>query len=83
MAEDREVAQIRCMEVLARLSDYLDGDLEPHQRAQIEAHVMGCDWCERFGQQVGSVVAALKKNLAKTSAPDIRKNLWARLEQKE
>jgi hypothetical protein len=49
MAHDREVAGLRCTQVLAHLSDYLDGELDPQTRAQVEAHVQGCDWCERFG----------------------------------
>jgi len=49
MAHDREVAGIRCLEVLARLSDYIDDELDPDVRARIDAHLAGCDWCERFG----------------------------------
>lgn len=59
-AHDREVGGIRCMEVLVHLSSYLDGDLEPPVRARVDAHLAGCDWCERFGGRVGGMVAALR-----------------------
>ncbi len=65
---DREVAGLRCREVLGRLSEYLDGELHPSQRARLEAHVRGCDWCERFGGEFGAIVASLRRELA-SSAP--------------
>jgi len=61
MAElDRLVAGIRCRDVLADLSEYLDGELSPTRVAQIEQHLEGCDHCERFGGEFASVVTALK-----------------------
>lgn len=63
MAHDREVAGIRCTEVLAVLSDYLDGELDAATRARVEAHVGGCDWCEHFGGQFAATVGALKRRL--------------------
>jgi anti-sigma factor RsiW len=60
MAEDREVAGIRCFEVLGRLSDYLDGELDGAARRQIDAHLAGCTWCEQFGGHMGQVVGRLR-----------------------
>ena len=61
MAIEREVAGLRCSEVLAELSDYLDGDLEAARRARIEAHLQGCDACERFGASFTAAVHALRR----------------------
>jgi anti-sigma factor RsiW len=66
MARDREVAGIRCFEVLERLSDYLDDELPPSERARVDAHLAGCDWCERFGGAMGRTVGALRSGLAPT-----------------
>ena len=63
MAHDREVAGIRCMEVLQHLSEYLDGDCELRLAARIEAHVRGCDWCERFGGKFAGTVKSLREDL--------------------
>lgn len=60
---ERLVAGLRCREVLEKLSDYLDGELSAGQVAQVEAHVRGCDWCERFGGQFAGSVALLKREL--------------------
>lgn len=70
MAHDREVAGLRCTEVLAHLSDYLDGDAAPELSARIEAHVAGCDWCERFGGRFASVVGGLRRSLGRPEPAD-------------
>lgn len=63
MADDREVAGIRCMQVLERLSDYLDGELPRAEVERIDAHLRGCDWCDRFGQRFGAVIARVREEL--------------------
>ena len=65
-ANDREIAGIRCLAVLAKLSDYIDGDLEPEARAQIDAHLSGCDWCLRFGGEMSQLVGGLHRQLGGT-----------------
>lgn len=70
MAHDREVAGIRCHAVLEGLSSYLDDELDAETRARVEAHLKGCDWCERFGREMSGVVAGLRKQLAEDEAVD-------------
>jgi anti-sigma factor RsiW len=64
MPTEREVAGLRCGEVLALLSDYLDGDLDTAAREKVEGHVRGCDQCARFGGRFAAVVTALRQRLA-------------------
>jgi anti-sigma factor RsiW len=67
MANEREVAGVRCGEVLAELSDYLDGELVADRRRQIEAHLTGCDWCERFGGLLAGSIGVLRRELGAAS----------------
>jgi len=60
---NKVVAGIRCIEVLELLSDYLDGDVSQEVKERIEAHLRGCDQCERFGGQVSSIVKSLREQL--------------------
>ena len=60
---NRVVAGIRCIEVLEILSDYLDGDVSQEVKERIEAHLRGCDQCERFGGQMSSIVKSLREQL--------------------
>ena len=64
MEGERVVAGLSCRDVLADLSDYLDQQLAPERRAQLEAHLRGCANCERFGGEFSAVVAALRRGLA-------------------
>ncbi len=78
---ERNVAGMTCREVLGRLSDYLDGELSAEETARVEAHVQGCDWCERFGGRFGAVVATVKRRLGEPDQvpADVRARLEARL----
>ncbi len=80
MAIDREIGGIRCTEVLARLSDYVDGTADADLRARIEAHVAGCSWCEAFGGAFGATVAQIRAQVSGTDAPEAaRERLLRRL----
>jgi anti-sigma factor RsiW len=59
MTIERNVAGMRCGEVLEELSDYLDGELVQARRAQVEDHLHGCDVCERFGGAFTAAIRAL------------------------
>jgi anti-sigma factor RsiW len=81
MVNEREVAGLRCGEILAELSGYLDGELSSLRRAQIEAHLAGCDQCDRFGKEFASAVASLRGALlmSDTETNMVFRNLQMRL----
>lgn len=67
--DEKVVAGLSCGDVLARLSDYLDGDLPPEVRARVEEHLRGCEGCTRFGGEFRSTVRALRRHLARGDLP--------------
>lgn len=80
MAEDRKVAGIRCMQVLEHLDDYVDGELSDTRRAQVEAHLRGCDWCTKFGGEYASLVSTLRSDLLESErSRDDARDLAARI----
>lgn len=68
--QERDVAGITCGAVLTALSDYIDGDASPALRARIEAHLAGCDVCERFGGRFAAAVGALRRRLPEPPLSD-------------
>jgi anti-sigma factor RsiW len=77
MDAERLIAGLRCGEVLADLSDYLDGQLTAERRAQIDAHLRGCANCERFGGEFSAAIAALRRTL--TEPQPLEQDVAARL----
>ena len=79
MKGERLVGGLWCHEVLARLSDYLDGELEMSERDEVDAHLRVCDICERFG---GDFAHAIKKiRVALITPPPLAHDLEERLQR--
>jgi anti-sigma factor RsiW len=57
---ERTVAGLRCSEVLANLSDYIDETLDAATVTRVEKHLLGCPNCERFGTSFGAMVVAVR-----------------------
>jgi RNA polymerase sigma-70 factor, ECF subfamily len=55
-AQERNVSGMTCSEVLAVLSDYVDGDASCADRARIETHLRECSVCARFGGHFSRIV---------------------------
>ena len=84
MAElDRVVAGVRCREVLADLSDYVDGQLPDDRVTRIQMHLRECDWCERFGGEFSSVVKRFRDVLSEAEplSADVAERLRDRLRE--
>ncbi len=61
---ERRVGGLTCSEVLAGLSEYLDGELDPRRKAQVEAHVGACDVCARFGAGFQHLLQEVRSRMA-------------------
>lgn len=57
---DTVVAGVPCRDVLADLSDFLDGALSDDRVEQLQAHLRGCDNCARFGGHIALTLGALR-----------------------
>jgi len=79
---EREVAGLLCSQVLAVLSQYLDGELEAETARRLEAHAMDCDLCRQFGREFSAVVSSLKDKLAEVEPLErpMAERLWSGLE---
>jgi anti-sigma factor RsiW len=61
--DEKVISGLSCSDVLARLSDYVDGELGADERARVEDHLRGCDGCARFGGAFRATVRALREHL--------------------
>jgi anti-sigma factor RsiW len=69
-----------------RMSDYLDGELAPAQRARMEHHLGECAGCRRLLAGLRQTVAALHRLAAPDDVVDtlaIAKSVRSRLDQRD
>jgi anti-sigma factor RsiW len=82
MERDRIVAGLHCGEVLADLTEYLDGLLQPERMRRIQEHVAGCDLCASFGSELAVAVQALRESLREPARDaEVEARLLARLRE--
>ena len=60
---ERLVGGLTCSDVLADLSNYLDGELTPARKAAVEAHVAGCSVCAQFGARFGRMLQEVRARM--------------------
>jgi DNA-directed RNA polymerase specialized sigma24 family protein len=59
--EEPPAGGLTCGEALARVSDFIDGELAPLERAQVEAHLRACERCAKLGSSMRLVVESLRR----------------------
>ena len=77
----RLVAGLWCADILALLPDYLDASLSAQQRADVEQHLAGCDWCARFGGDYAGTVQAVRDQFTEDPPAGLSDRLLDRLGQ--
>lgn len=63
----------KCMEIFARLSEYLDGDLPEDLCERIEGHMEGCPPCQNFLKSLENTVRLIETTEAPAMPEDIRR----------
>jgi anti-sigma factor RsiW len=66
-ADEMEMA---CEELVAVLSDYLDGSLAPDDRRRLEAHLDECPYCVNYVVQMRETVDAIGGVSLESLAPE-------------
>lgn len=56
-----DVEHLTCREFVEILTDYLDGALEPAERADVERHLVICRGCSNYTEQMHSTIGLLHR----------------------
>jgi RNA polymerase sigma-70 factor (ECF subfamily) len=83
MEDERLVAGLHCGEVLADLTEHLDGRLSRDRAERIDEHLEGCAGCRRFGGEIAAVVRALRELPDEPLPPDVEERLVEELRNGE
>jgi len=68
---------LTCRELVDLVTEYLDGALDEPEHARFEAHVLACDGCERYVEQIRTTVALTGHIAALEQRPEITELLEA------
>jgi anti-sigma factor (TIGR02949 family) len=75
MRDERLVAGLHCGEVLADLSEHLDGRLSFDRTARIDEHLAACADCRRLLGEITAVVRILRQLPDQPLPPDLEARL--------
>jgi predicted anti-sigma-YlaC factor YlaD len=61
--------EVTCQQFVEMVTDYFEGVLEPHTLSQVEEHLVMCDWCVTYVEQMQATIASLRE-LGDPSTPE-------------
>jgi predicted anti-sigma-YlaC factor YlaD len=53
--------EVTCQEFVELVTDYFEGALAQRTLSQVEEHLVMCDWCVTYAEQMQSTIAALRE----------------------
>ena len=69
---------LACITVVERVTELLEGALDPGESARLRAHLAGCDGCRAYAGQVRAVLRMLATTPPEALSPQLRRALLAR-----
>jgi len=69
----------QCQELLAQLSDYIDGELEATLCTEIEEHLAGCNDCRVLVDTTQKTITLYRRQTSVELPPDVLNRLWQAL----
>jgi anti-sigma factor RsiW len=70
-----EIPEMPCQELVEVITSYLDGSLGEPDRQRFEEHLLECDWCERYLEQMRETLELLGTVSLDTLSPEAQSTL--------
>jgi anti-sigma factor RsiW len=61
--------EVTCQQFVELVTGYFEGALAERTLGQVEEHLVLCDWCATYAEQMRSTIAALRE-LRHSASPD-------------
>jgi len=58
-ASDVPVDEVTCQQFVELVTEYFEGALEPQTLSQVEEHLVMCDWCVTYVEQMQATIGSL------------------------
>ena len=75
---DLPVDEVTCQQFVELVTDYFEGALPPRTLSQVEEHLVMCDWCATYIEQMQATIASLRE-LGEARSPEPPESLLAAL----
>jgi anti-sigma factor RsiW len=72
-----DLPEMPCQELVEVITSYLDGSLNEVDRQRFEAHLLECDWCVRYVEQMRETLELLGTVPVDTLSPEAQSTLLA------
>jgi predicted anti-sigma-YlaC factor YlaD len=69
------VEEMACIELVERVTDYLEGVLAPEELARLQAHLPSCDGCQAYLEQMRTAVRVLEATPGEHLPPEAEDRL--------
>jgi predicted anti-sigma-YlaC factor YlaD len=53
--------EVTCQQFVELVTDYFEGALQPRTLSQVEEHLVMCDWCVTYVEQMQATIASLRE----------------------
>ena len=73
--------EVTCQQFVELVTDYLDGALPTRTLTHVEEHLVMCDWCVTYVEQMQATIASLRE-LSEPGAPEPPDSVLAALRAK-
>ena len=74
---EKDLPEIPCRELVELITDYLEDELSPIDRARFEAHLADCEACRTYLEQLRQTVRVLGRLPEESLSPEARSTLLA------
>lgn len=68
----RRKGEMRCQELVELVTDYFEGALSSSDRARFDSHIVECEYCARYLDQMRITIRALGRLPEETITPEAR-----------
>ena len=73
---DLPVDEVTCQQFVELVTKYFEGALQPRTMSQVEEHLVMCDWCVTYSEQMQATIASLRE-LGGEHSPEARDSVLA------
>jgi predicted anti-sigma-YlaC factor YlaD len=70
MADEHRHHEVTCVEFVELVTDYLEGALPEERVDLMEEHLVMCDWCKTYLDQIEATIEALPDAVVDEPVPD-------------